>query len=144
MLSLTLSLLPLAAPAQQQALAPYEVRDDAIAEPLNELTGDPVRGRTIAAGRKGNCLACHAMPIPEEGFQGDIGPDLRGVGARYKAAELRLRLVDPTRLDPDTIMPPFHRVDGLHRVKAELRGRPILTAQEIEDVIAYLMSLKQE
>jgi sulfur-oxidizing protein SoxX len=141
---IAMSLSSLPAMAQERAVAAYAIHDGAIEQPLGGLTGDPVRGRIIAAGRRGNCLACHPMPIPEEGFQGNIGPDLRGVGGRYEAGELRLRLVDATRINPDTIMPPFHRIQGLNRVKRALRGKPILTAQEIEDVLAYLLTLKRE
>jgi sulfur-oxidizing protein SoxX len=123
-------------------VTPYQVVDATIPAPLSGRPGDSAAGRAIVAGRHGNCLGCHRAPIPEEPFHGTVGPDLAGVGARYEAAELRLRLVDATRLNPDTIMPPYHRVDGLHRVAARYRGQPILSAQEIEDVIAYLLTLK--
>ncbi len=84
------------------------------------------------------------MPIPEEPFHGTAGPPLYDVGARYTAAELRLRLVDPTLLNADTLMPPFHKVSGLNRVAPAFIGKTILSAQEIEDVIAYLLTLKTE
>lgn len=141
--AITMSLSP-ASLSQPQPVASYEIVDDAIERPLSGLVGDAGRGRAIAAGRQGNCLACHAMPIPEEGFHGNVGPDLTGVGSRYSAGELRLRLVDGMALNPDTIMPSFHRVEGLHRVKPELRGRPILNAQQVEDVVAYLMTLTED
>jgi sulfur-oxidizing protein SoxX len=83
------------------------------------------------------------MPIPEVEFQGDVGPDLAGVGSRYDEGELRLRVVDARRLDPASVMPAYHRVDGLHRVLKEYRGKPILTEQEVEDVVAYLTTLKE-
>jgi sulfur-oxidizing protein SoxX len=83
------------------------------------------------------------MPIVEAEFQGDVGPDLAGVGSRYDAGELRLRVVDAKRLNPSSVMPAYHRVDGLHRVLKEYRGKPILNEQEVEDVVAYLMPLTE-
>ncbi len=120
----------------------YQIVDHAIPEPLDGRTGSPERGRAIVAGRSGNCLACHRAPIPEEPFHGDLGPPLDGIGSRATAGGLRLRLVAPHVLNPDTVMPAFHRVDGLRRVGRTYRGRPILDAQEIEDVVAYLVSLR--
>lgn len=126
-------------------VAPYVVRDGGrIDLPLCGLPGDAVRGRAVFAGRQGNCLACHRAPITEEGFHGTIGPPLFDTGLHYSAAELRLRLVDSTVLNPDTIMPAFHRIEGLAGVRADRAGQPILTAQQVEDVVAYLLTLKQE
>lgn len=115
-----------------------------IAAPLVDTRGDPARGRAIAAGRDGNCLACHEMPVPEEQFHGTVGPPLHDVGARMTAGQLRLRLVDPKRIDERTIMPAYFVVEGLERVAAPYAGRPILTAQQIEDLIAYLLTLTGE
>ena len=129
----------------QGPVAPYEVRQEAgIDKALCGLAGDADRGRAIFAGRQGNCLACHRAPIPEEGFHGTIGPPLFDTGLHYSAAELRLRLVDSTILNPETIMPAFHRVEGLNGVRQDRAGQPILTAQQIEDVIAWLLTLKQD
>ncbi|MFG5410043.1 sulfur oxidation c-type cytochrome SoxX [Piscinibacter sakaiensis] len=89
------------------------------------------------------CLLCHTAPIPEERFQGDIGPPLAGVGARLDAAQLRLRVVDMRRLNPATPMPSYHRIDGLQRVGAAWAGRPVLDAGQIEDVVAYLRTLRE-
>jgi sulfur-oxidizing protein SoxX len=124
-------------------LRPYAVVGDAIPALLVGKPGDPARGRTIVADRRvGLCLLCHKGPFPEERFQGDLAPDLAGVGARLSAGQLRLRLVDSRRLDPTSIMPAYYRVDGLSRVGSAWQGRPVLTAQEIEDVVAFLATLR--
>ena len=124
----------------------YEVVDDAaIPQALTDQPGDPENGRAVVIHRqKGNCLACHTMPIPEQSFHGEIGPDLSGVANRYNAGELRLRIVDPKVINPGTIMPAYYRTNGLHRVLEKFEGKTMLTAQEVEDVIAYLQTLKEE
>jgi len=105
--------------------------------------GDPARGRAIVANRQvGLCLLCHAAPIPEERFQGTIGPDLNGVGARLSEGQIRLRIVDPGRLNPATVMPAYFGGVGLTRVAPAYLGRTVLSAEQIEDVVAYLGSLK--
>lgn len=115
-----------------------------INESLCGLTGSAERGRKLAYERKkGNCLACHKMPIPEEQFHGNIGPPLDGVGSRYSAGQLRLRLVDMKILNPMTLMPGFYKnPDDLIRVMKQFQGKTPLTAQEIEDVVVYLGTLK--
>ena len=129
--------------AEALAVADYRVVGGAIPKPLAGKSGDAVRGRRIVLDRAdGNCLICHKVPERAEPFQGELGPDLSGVGARLNAGELRLRLVDQSRLNPPTVMPPYHRVAGLVRVPAKWQGRPVLDAQAIEDVVAYLGSLK--
>ena len=101
-----------------------------------------MRGRAIVANRQvGLCLLCHSGPFPEERFQGNLAPDLRSA-ARLTEGELRLRLVDPARANPQTIMPAYYRTEGLTRVAPSLRGKSILTAEQIEDVVAYLVTLK--
>ena len=115
----------------------------AITTPLTATPGDPVRGRAIVANRQvGLCLLCHTAPIAEERFQGDLAPDLAGAGARWSEAELRGRVVDARIANPSTIMPPYGATDGLTRVAASFRGKQLLAAQEIEDVVAYLVTLK--
>jgi len=126
----------------QEALAPYTVVGEAIPRSLTGQPGDPARGRAIVIKRETTCLLCHSGPFPEERFQGDLATDLRGSGRRWSSGELRLRLVDATRLNPATIMPSFYRVDGLNRVAPAWRGKPILTAEQIEDVVAYLATLR--
>jgi sulfur-oxidizing protein SoxX len=124
-------------------LAPYVIADLGIARPLTDKPGNPTEGRKVAVGQQlGNCLACHKLPIPEEDFHGEIGPDLHGVGGRLTAAMLRLRIVDPKRVNPATSMPAFYKVDGLHRVIKNKQGQPMLTAQQVEDLVAYLLTLR--
>lgn len=137
--------LPATAGACGGPVAGYRISEDlTIEQPLCGLTGAPERGREIAAGRKGNCLACHRMPIPEEKFHGDIGPPLFDTGRNMTAGELRLRLVDSTAINPDSVMPSFHRIDHLSGVRSDRRGQPILSAQQVEDVIAWLLTLDGE
>ena len=129
--------------AQTSETKPLNVVGEAIAESLSGNPGDPTRGRAIVANRQlGLCLLCHSGPIPEERFQGTLAPDLAGAGARWSAAQLRLRLADGRRLNPATIMPSYYRTDGLSRVGSNWQGRTILSAQQIEDVVAYLLTLR--
>ena len=133
------------ASAQTEAatLAPYTIVADTIPQPLTDQPGDATRGRTIVASRQtGLCLLCHTGPFPEERFQGTLAPDLSGAGDRWTAAQLRLRLVDSRRLNPLTVMPSYYRVDGLTRVGNAWRGKPVLTAQQVEDVVAFLGTLR--
>jgi sulfur-oxidizing protein SoxX len=133
----------LAAPVNaEEPLVSYDVVGHAIPKPLTSEPGDPSRGRAVVVKRESTCLLCHSGPFPEERFQGDLAPNLKGAGARWSAGELRLRLVDAARLNPATIMPSYYRVDGLVRVAPNFRGKPALTAQQIEDVVAYLTTLK--
>lgn len=125
-----------------EPLPAFTVTGDAIPVPLVQTPGDSARGRTVMAGRDANCLLCHAVPESGERFMGNLAPPLSGVGARLSAAQLRLRVVDQSRLNRDTVMPSYYRVSGLTRVAEAYRGKPILTAQQIEDVVAYLQSLR--
>ena len=131
-----------ATPSAAQTLLPYRIVGDAIPAPLTGKPGDPARGRAIVLKRESTCLLCHSGPFPEERFQGELSPDLKGTGSRWSAGELRLRMVDATRLNPATIMPPFYRIDGLNRVAPAWKGKPVLTAEQIEDVVAFLATLK--
>jgi sulfur-oxidizing protein SoxX len=116
---------------------------DAIPVSLTGAPGDPVRGKAIVVSRQtGLCLLCHSAPLPEEKFQGTIGPDLKGVGSRNTEGQLRLRIVDSRIFKPDTIMPAYYRRDGLERVAPAFRGKTVLTAEQIEDVVAFLMTLR--
>ena len=126
-----------------EELGPYTIVSNTIPASLTGAIGDAGRGRAIVVDRRlGACLLCHTGPFPEEKFQGTLAPDLSGAGSRWSEGQLRLRLVDPTRLNSDTIMPPYYRVEGPTRVGLAWRGKPILTAEQIEDVLAFLMTLR--
>jgi L-cysteine S-thiosulfotransferase len=143
MLAVVLANLPLAASAEEKSLQPYTIVGDAIPDPLTGARGDPGRGRAIVTQRQtGLCLLCHSGPFPEERFQGTIAPDLAGTGSRWSEGQLRLRLVDSARVNPATIMPSYYRIEGLSRVAPAFRGRPVLTAEQIEDAVAFLVTLK--
>jgi len=96
----------------------------------------------VASRQVGLCLLCHSGPFPEERFQGEIAPSLNGTGSRLSEGEIRLRLVDPARANPKTIMPAYYKTEGLRRVAPAYRGKPVLSAEQIEDVVAYLVTLK--
>jgi sulfur-oxidizing protein SoxX len=139
----TVSLAMLVAlPAAAQQVA-YTIVGDAIPQSLTGAPGDAVRGRAIVASRSvGLCLLCHSGPVPEERFQGTLAPSLVGAGARWTVGQLRLRLVDPAHLNADTIMPAYYRTEGLSRVGRSFAGKTILNAGQVEDVVAYLATLK--
>jgi sulfur-oxidizing protein SoxX len=123
-------------------LAPYRVDGDEIRDPLAGIAGDAARGREVLVGRDGNCLLCHAVPETGARFMGNLGPPLSGVGARLGAGQLRLRVVESRRLNADSIMPSYYAIEGLERVGEKWRGKPILTAQQVEDTVAYLLTLR--
>ena len=142
--SLALILGLAAASASAQELRTYVIAGDAIPDSLTGQPGDAERGRAIVANRTaGLCVLCHSGPLPETPLQGTLAPSLAGAGARNTAGQLRMRLVNPSRLVPDTIMPPYYRLDGLKRVAKAYDGKTILTAEQIEDVVAYLATLKE-
>jgi sulfur-oxidizing protein SoxX len=127
-----LALMAFATPASAQGMP----------QPLTATPGDAERGRAVVAERTvGLCILCHAAPLPEIPFMGDLGPDLAGVGSRLSIPELRERIVDSRRVNPDTIMPPYFSQEGLTRVGARWQGTTILTAQQVEDVVAWLATL---
>jgi L-cysteine S-thiosulfotransferase len=140
---LSLAALAVAALPARAELVRYTIVGDAIPASLTGAKGDAAQGRSIVANRNvGLCLLCHSGPFPEDKFQGNMAPDLGGAGARWSEGQLRLRIVDASKLNPDTIMPPFYRIDHLTRVPAAFRDKPVLTAAQIEDVVAYLLTLK--
>jgi len=116
---------------------------DAMPDSLTGARGDAARGRGIVADRNaGLCLLCHSGPFPEVRRQGTVAPDLRGTAARLSEGQIRLRLVDSSRINPATVMPPYFRTEALTRVAPAFKGKTVLTAQQIEDVVAYLLTLK--
>ena len=137
------ALLALPCPAGAQGLRPYAVAGDTIPEPLTNARGDVTRGRALVVERTSTCILCHNGPFPEQKFQGDLAPSLAGSGSRWSEGQLRLRLVDASSLNAATIMPSYYRVDGLTRVGPAWRGRPILSAEQIEDIVAYLVTLRE-
>ena len=128
--------------AGAQALQPYTVVGDSVPEPLTATRGDAARGRALVVDRSSTCILCHSGPFPEQKFHCDLAPNLAGSGSRWSESQLRLRLVDAARLDAATIMPSYYRVEGLVRVGGNWRGKPILSAEQIEDIVAYLATLR--
>lgn len=132
----------LSASAAASEMAPgFRVEGDSIPEPLAK-PGDAGRGRQIVSGRDGNCVLCHSIPETGERRMGDVAPPLAGVAARLSAGQIRLRVVDPTRVNPNAAMPSYYRTAGLDSVAKPYRGKTILTAQEVEDVVAFLLTLR--
>ena len=125
----------------QDRPARFTVVGDAIPQPLTSEPSDPARGRRLVVDRNAaGCVLCH--PVPGEAVSGNIAPSLAGAGDRLSPAQLRLRVVDSTRIDPNTPMPAYYRTEGLKQVAAAYRGKPVLSAQEVEDVVAFLATLK--
>jgi sulfur-oxidizing protein SoxX len=123
-------------------LVDYSVTSDAIDRPLAGELGDAKRGAALFANRQvSTCLLCHADPSAGQSAKA-IGPSLVGVGARLTAEQIRLRIVDAQRVNPETIMPSFYKVDGLTRVGRQWQGRPVLTPAQIEDLVAWLSTLR--
>ena len=132
-----------AASAVDSTLVAYRIENGQISTPLTQQRGDPARGKTAVLSRDGgNCFLCHTVPDAGETPLGNIGPPLAGVGSRVSAAQMRLRLVDSTLLNRESVMPAYYRIDGFNHVAPAYAGKPLLTAQQIEDVIAYLMTLR--
>ncbi len=121
---------------------PYKIAGDGIPESLTVTPGNATRGRALVLDRSTTCILCHSGPF-ETPFQGDLAPSLAGAGNRWTAAQLRLRLVDASHFNPDTIMPSYYRVDELTRVGRNWTGKPILTSDQIEDIVAYLVTLRE-
>jgi sulfur-oxidizing protein SoxX len=151
--ALTIVLLPATiaaqqAPASQAQAAPalirFEIKGDAIPASLTGKPGNPAEGKKAVVGRRlGNCIACHQITaLKNEPFHGNTGPSLDGVASRMSEGEIRLRIVDATKANADTMMPPFYRADGLNRVMPRFQGKTILTAEQVEDVVAFMMTLK--
>jgi L-cysteine S-thiosulfotransferase len=132
---------PIAA-ARAEGLKPYTVVDAGIPDSLTGKPADAARGHALVLDRASTCILCHSGPFSETRFQGDLAPNLAGAGNRWSVSQLRLRLVDASRLNPATIMPSYYRAEGLVRVGQNWRDRPILSAEQIEDIVAYLATLR--
>jgi sulfur-oxidizing protein SoxX len=128
--------------AAAEALVPYKIVGDGIPESLTGTPGDPAQGRKLVLDRSTTCILCHSGPFPETRFQGDLAPNLSGSGTRWRVDQLRLRLVDASHFKPDTIMPSYYRIGGLVRVGKNWTGKPILNEAQIEDIVAYLATLR--
>jgi sulfur-oxidizing protein SoxX len=135
-------LLALPGGATAQAPASHGIVGDGIPDSLTGTAGDAARGRALVLERTTTCILCHSGPFQQTRFQGDLAPDLAGAGNRWTASQLRLRLVDAAHFNPRTIMPSYYRVDGLVRVGRNWTGKPILTAAQIEDIVAFLATLR--
>jgi sulfur-oxidizing protein SoxX len=133
--------LPFASSAE--GLQGFAIVGDGIPDSLTGSPGDAARGRALVLDRASTCILCHSGPL-ETRFQGDLAPNLTGAGSRWTESQLRLRLVDASRFNPDTIMPSYYRVDGLRRVGKNWQDKPILSAEQIEDIVAYLVTLRDE
>ena len=130
--------------AGEAGLVPYKIIGDAIPASLTGTEGDPARGRAIVGNRQlGLCLLCHSGPFPEDKLQGTLAPSLAGVASRLSIGQLRLRIVDASRVNPETIMPPYYRMQDLTRVAPAYAGKPILSAEQVEDVVAFLATLTE-
>ncbi|WP_445819547.1 sulfur oxidation c-type cytochrome SoxX [Bradyrhizobium sp. ISRA442] len=140
--ALVAATLAFATCAKAEALVPYRIVGDGVPESLTGAPGDAARGRALVLARGTTCMLCHSGPFPETRFQGDLAPDLTGAGNRWSVSQLRLRLVDASHFNPETIMPSYYRTDGLARVGRNFAGKPILTAAEIEDIVAFLAMLR--
>lgn len=144
LLAAVLAAAPSGVARGQTAAGAYAVVGDAIPASLTGAAGDAARGRSIVVNRHvGLCLLCHSGPFPEERFQGTIAPDLGGVGARLSEGQIRLRIIEPGRINAATIMPAYYRTEGLQRVAPAFRGKTVLTAEQIEDVVAFLATLRE-
>ena len=125
------------------SIASGALADASMPRPAGVGPGDPSRGRALVADRQqGLCLLCHSSPIAEVRQQGNLAPPLDGVGARLDEGQLRLRLYDSRRVNPESLMPAYGVADPAPRVAPAWRGKPIFSAQQIEDVVAWLATLK--
>ncbi len=140
LLALALPAFALTGGAQTVA---WRVADGGIAQPLTAQAGDAERGRALVANRQTSlCLLCHSGPFEQPGFQGNLAPPLDGAGTRWNSAQLRLRIVDSRQVNPESVMPAFFAVTGLQQVGRNWQGQTVLTAQQVEDVVAFLVTLK--
>lgn len=140
---LCLVLILLAGCGRETALVPETlIEGDAVPLSLTGAPGNAARGEMVFTDREGgHCVLCHQVEALDAPFQGNLGPDLSQVGSRLNPGQLRLRIVDYQRVKPETVMPSYYRKHDLHQVEEVRRGQPVLTAQEVEDLVAYLATL---
>ena len=125
--------------AEPRLVSETQIVGDAIPSPLSEASAIAARGKTVFMDREGgHCVLCHAIEGLEAEFQGNVGPDLSAVGERLSPGQLRLRIVDYQIVRPGTLMPSYYRIHDLYQVGEEYQDQPILTAIEVEDLVAYL------
>lgn len=144
MACVTVSIAAACSPDPGPRLAsPAQIEGDAIPAALTGEMGDATRGLGVFTGRdEGHCVLCHAVDGLDAEFQGNVGPNLSGLGDRLTPAQIRLRIADAQSIWPETVMPSYYRVSGLNQVAPEYEGEPALSARQIEDLVAYLSSLK--
>lgn len=115
-----------------------------VPQSLTGAAGDAERGRALAWARdRGNCVACHAIPGPDMATHGNLGPPLKGIADRQGEGQIRARIVDARAFNPGSLMPSYYRTDGLKRVAKALAGRPVLSAAEVEDMVAFMLTLRE-
>lgn len=111
---------------------------------LTGVAGDAERGRALAWARdRGNCVACHVIPAPDMGTHGNLGPSLKGLADRQSEGQIRARIIDARVFNAASLMPSYYRTEGLTRVAKSLEGRPVLSAQEVEDMLAFMLTLRE-
>jgi sulfur-oxidizing protein SoxX len=140
-----------AAAAEEVAPTAVSFTDGAVSVSLTGVVGDPANGRQIMNKGSGNCVACHEVTaLAEFPFHGNIGPSLDGVADRWSEEELRGIVTNAKEMFPDSIMPSFYRTEGYTRPGKAFTGKalegpvePLLTAQQVEDVVAFLLTLKE-
>jgi sulfur-oxidizing protein SoxX len=134
----------LAALAVTLAAATPHAQEDAMPRSLTGRAGDVARGESLVMNRATSlCLLCHRGPFPEPHAQGTLAPDLTGIGSRLSLAQIRLRVADMQRLNPATIMPAYYRIADYERVAEAWRGKPVLSGSDIEDIVAFLATLRE-
>lgn len=127
--------------SEPRLISPSQIVADTIPTPLTTQPGDANIGAKIFSERdQGHCVLCHAVASLDAPFQGNVGPDLSDIGARLSPAQIRLRIVDASRMNPETVMPPYYRTAGLSQVASAYTDAPMLPAQDIEHLVAYLIS----
>lgn len=153
-LGLGVAMIFTATTAMADAVKPTDVVfvEGAVETSLSGMPGDPASGAKIMNKGAGNCIACHKVSdLSHLAFQGDVGPELDGVADRWSEAELRGIVANAKIMFPDSRMPSFYKTEGFTRLGNAYTGKahgdgevqPLLTAQQIEDVVSYLVTLKE-